>query len=143
MLRHSLALAQDVLADRTPLDAALKIGEELQRVPKATRRQPKNVPSKVHLKTGRKDVMPSRTSRSRHMKSVPATHAGCYHRCVSTAELVSALTAAGIPAPVAQRVLEGAAPVLRAVERSGTKLDSDLLWVLIAVQADRLRRNGQ
>lgn len=98
VLHHSLARAQEVLADRTPLDAALKIVE-----------------------------------------------AACYHRRVpmGTSDLLPTLTASGIPTAITQCVLTGIAPALAAVERSGTKLDSDLMWVLIAVQADRLRRDGE
>jgi hypothetical protein len=34
-------------------------------------------------------------------------------------------------------------PVVRAVERAGTRIDAEIAWALLAVEADRQRRRAQ
>jgi hypothetical protein len=40
-------------------------------------------------------------------------------------------------------MLDALRPVVLAVERAGTKVDDELAWALLAVEADRLRRRAR
>jgi len=58
------------------------------------------------------------------------------------AELRHALLRADVPAAMVDRALRGIGPAFAALERERGAVEPDLLWALIAVQADRVRRSA-
>lgn len=56
------------------------------------------------------------------------------------ADLRRALAQAGYDARAIADMIEALAPVVAAVERAGTLVDSELAWALLGVAADRRRR---
>ena len=57
-------------------------------------------------------------------------------------DLRKAMIAAGMTEHVIATTLTALEPVARAIERAGTKIDIELAWALLAVQADRQRRRA-
>jgi hypothetical protein len=58
-------------------------------------------------------------------------------------DLRRALLASGKPCPVVDRILADLAPVFAVVERTRGAVDSELVWALVCVAADRARRRAQ
>ncbi|MGH6974601.1 MAG: hypothetical protein ACRED6_08240 [Stellaceae bacterium] len=59
------------------------------------------------------------------------------------ADLLRALHNAGRPECLIDAVLEAMHPVVAAVERAGTRIDAEIAWALLAVEADRRRRHAR
>jgi hypothetical protein len=57
-------------------------------------------------------------------------------------DLRAALLRAGCREAAVDRVIADLEPAAAAIERTGRVIDADLAWVLVAVQADRVRRRG-
>lgn len=91
------AEAEDVI-----LAASARIGEELERVPKAAGRPPKNITAQGKNKTSRKDAMPSGTSRARFKKL-----AGAKSQLKAIAEKLRAEGKDATPTAVVREITQG------------------------------------
>jgi hypothetical protein len=56
------------------------------------------------------------------------------------ADLRKAMIAAGKDQREIDATLDALKPIVLAVEKAGTKVDADIAWCLLAVEADRQRR---
>lgn len=72
----------------------------------------------------------------------PITHPASAWPAVA-ADLRRAMLQAGRSESQIAAFLEALRPVVVAVERAGTKVDNEIVWALLAVEADRQRRRAR